>query len=78
MGQDTNYLDIKNFHDWGEVFYNILIVFDMPVKLVRPSITCWNDTYSKLCKGEYLSDTFSLQNDLKQENALSPLFFNLA
>jgi hypothetical protein len=39
---------------------------------------CSNETYSKVCAGEYLSDTLPIQNNLKQGDALSPLFFNFA
>jgi hypothetical protein len=37
-----------------------------------------NETYSKVRTGKYLSDTFPIQNGLKQEDALSPLIFNFA
>jgi hypothetical protein len=36
---------------------------------------CLNKTYSEVRVGKYLSDTFSVQNDLKQGYALSPLIF---
>jgi hypothetical protein len=39
---------------------------------------CSNETYSKVRIGKHLSDGFSLQNDLKQGDALSPLLFNFA
>jgi hypothetical protein len=39
---------------------------------------CLNETYSKVCKGKCLSDSFPIQNGLKQGNALSPLLFNFA
>jgi hypothetical protein len=39
---------------------------------------CLNETYSVVCKGEHLSDSFLIQNDLKQRNDLSPLFINFA
>jgi hypothetical protein len=38
---------------------------------------CLNETYSKIRIGKYLSDTFPIQNGLKQD-ALSPLLFNFA
>jgi hypothetical protein len=37
---------------------------------------CSNETYSKVCK--HLSDSFPIQNGLKQGDALSPLLFNFA
>jgi hypothetical protein len=39
---------------------------------------CWNETYSKVCKGKYLSYNFPIQNGLKQRDALSPPIFNFA
>jgi hypothetical protein len=37
-----------------------------------------NETYSKVRIGKRLSDSFPIQNGLKQEDALSPLLFNFA
>jgi hypothetical protein len=37
-----------------------------------------NETYSKVREGKLLSDTFPIQNGLKQGDALSPLLFNFA
>jgi hypothetical protein len=37
---------------------------------------CLNQTYSKVRIGKHLSDSFPIQNDLKQGDALSPLLFN--
>jgi hypothetical protein len=39
---------------------------------------CLNETYSKVCIGKHLSDSFTFQNGLKLEDALSPLLFNFA
>jgi hypothetical protein len=39
---------------------------------------CLNETYSKVRIGKHLSDSFPIQNGLKQRDALSPLFFNFA
>jgi hypothetical protein len=55
-----------------EVFYNILIEFGVPIKIVRLIKMCLNATYSKVRIGKYLSDNFPFQN------ALSPLHFNVA
>jgi hypothetical protein len=38
---------------------------------------CLNETYSKVCIGKHLSDSFPIQNGLRQD-ALSPLLFNFA
>jgi hypothetical protein len=35
-------------------------------------------TYSRVQVGKHLSETFPIKNGLKQEDALSPLFFNFA
>jgi hypothetical protein len=68
-------MDFKKSYDSvrREVMYNILIVSGVPMKLVRLIKMCLNETYSK-----YLSGTFSIQNVLKQGDALTPLLFNLA
>jgi hypothetical protein len=59
-----------------EVLYSILIDFGIPMKLVRLIKMCLNETYSKACIGKHLSDSFPIQNGLKQGDALSPLLFN--
>jgi hypothetical protein len=48
------------------------------MKLVRLIKMCLNETYSKVRIGKHLSDSFPIQNGLKQEMALSPLLFNFA
>jgi hypothetical protein len=39
---------------------------------------CLNETYSKVHIGKYSSDKFSIQNGIKQGDALSPLICNFA
>jgi hypothetical protein len=39
---------------------------------------CLNETYNKVHIGKYFSDSFPIQNGLKQGRALSPLLFNFA
>jgi hypothetical protein len=39
---------------------------------------CLNETYSKVCIGKHLSDSFPIQSGLKQGDALSPWIFNFA
>jgi hypothetical protein len=39
---------------------------------------CLNETYSKVHVAKQLSDTFPIQNGLKQGDALTPLLFNFA
>jgi hypothetical protein len=73
------FIDLKKAYDSmrGEVLYNILIEFGIPMKLVRLIKLCLNETYSKVLIGKHLSDSFPVQNGLKQGDALSPLLFNL-
>jgi hypothetical protein len=61
-----------------EVLYNILLEHGTPKKLVRLIKTCLNETYYILCVDKHLSDTFPIQNGLKQEDAQLPLLFNFA
>jgi hypothetical protein len=58
--------------------YNILMEFWVPMKLVRLNKMCLNETYSKVRIGKHLSDSFPIQNGLKQGDALAPLLFNFA
>jgi hypothetical protein len=37
-----------------------------------------HETFSRVRVGKHLSDMFPIRNGLKQEYALSPLFFNFA
>ena len=59
-----------------EVLYNILIEFDIPMKVVRLIKMCLNETYSRDRAGKNLSNTFSVRNGLKQGDDLKPLLFN--
>jgi hypothetical protein len=76
----TTTRDYKKVYDSvrRELLYNILIEFGVPMKLVRLIKICLNETYSNVRIGKHLSDTFSIQNSLKQGDALSPLLFNFA
>jgi hypothetical protein len=57
---------------------NILIEFGVPMTLVRLIKMCLNETHSNVRIGKHLSDSFPIQNSLKQGDALSPLLFNFA
>jgi hypothetical protein len=56
------FLDIKRANDSvkREILYNILIEFEVPIKLVRLIKMCLNETYRKACIGKYLSGTFPI------------------
>jgi hypothetical protein len=71
-------IDFKKAYDSvrREVLCNILVEFGIPTKLVRLIKT--NETYSRVHIGKHLSDSFPVQNELKQGNALSPLLLNFA
>jgi hypothetical protein len=58
--------------------YNILTEFGIPTKLVKLITICLSETCSKVRIGKNLSDEFSVQNGLKQGDALSPLLFNFS
>ena len=58
-----------------EVLYNILTESGIPMKLVRLTKTCPNETYSKAHVGKYLSDMLPIKNDLNQGDALPPKLF---
>jgi hypothetical protein len=45
------------------------------MKLVRLIKMCLSETYSKVCIGKCLSDSFPIQNGLKQGDALLLLLF---
>jgi hypothetical protein len=74
------FVDFKGAYDSvrREVLYNIVIEFGVPMKLVRLIKMCLNETYSKVRIGKQLCDSFPIQNDLKQGDALTPLLFNFA
>jgi len=57
---------------------NILKEPGIPMKLVRLTKMCLNETYSRVRVGKNLSNMFPIKNGLKQEDALSPLLFNFA
>jgi hypothetical protein len=46
-----------------------------PVRLIK---MCLNEMYSKVRMGKHLSDSYPIQNGVKQGDALSPQLFNFA
>jgi hypothetical protein len=62
------FIDFKKAYDSlrSEVLYNILIEFGVPMKLVRLAKMCLNETHSKVCIGKHLSESFQIENGLKQ------------
>jgi hypothetical protein len=61
-----------------EVLYDILLEFGITKKVVTLIEMHLNETCSKIRVGTHLSDTFPIQNDLKQGDALSQLLLNFA
>jgi hypothetical protein len=61
-----------------KALYNILIEFGIPRKLVGLIKMCLNETYSRVRIGKNLSEKFTVENGLKQGDALSPLIFNFS
>jgi hypothetical protein len=69
-------IDFKKAYDSvrRKILYNILIEFGVPMKLVRLIKMFLNETYSKVSIGKHLSDSFRIQNGLKQGDVLSRCF----
>jgi hypothetical protein len=61
-----------------EMLHNILIKFDIPMKLIWLIKMYLHETCCKVSTGKHFSDTSHIQNDLKQENALLSLLVNFA
>ena len=58
--------------------YNILIQFDIHMKLVRLIKICLTETYSRVRVGKNLSEMFPIMNGLNQGDVPSPLLVNFA
>jgi hypothetical protein len=74
------FIDFKKDYDSvrREVWYNLLIKFGIPRKLVTLIEMRLNETYSTVRVGKNLSDMFPLKNGLKKGDALLQLLFNFA
>jgi hypothetical protein len=59
-----------------DVFYNIIILFNMHMKLVRLLKICLNEISRTFRIGRRLSVMFPMKNGLKQGDASSPLLLN--
>jgi hypothetical protein len=57
----------------GEIVYNILTEFGVPMTLVRLIKMCLHETYSKVRIGKHLSDSFPIQNGLKHISLEYPI-----
>jgi len=64
-------IDFKKAYDpvMREVLYNILIEFGIPIKLVRLTKMCLNETCGRFCVGKHLSDMFPSKKGLIQGDA---------
>jgi hypothetical protein len=62
----------KKAHDLGrrKILFNILIHFGIPMILLRLINICLNETYSRYGVGKHSSDTFPIENGLKDGNAM--------
>jgi hypothetical protein len=71
------FIDYKEVNDSvrRDGFYNILIEFGIPMKLVRLMKMCLTETYNRVRVGKNLSDMLPVRNGLKKGDALSPLLF---
>jgi hypothetical protein len=56
--------------------YITVLLFEVPLKLVRRIKICINENYSKVRIGKHLPDTFPVQDDPK--DVLSPFLFTFA
>ena len=59
-------------------FYNILIDTGIPMKLGRLIKLSLSEARCKTQTGKHLSDSFPIQKDLKQDDALSPMLSDFA
>jgi len=61
-----------------EIIYNIVVEFRILMKLVRLINICLNETYSKVRIDKHLSESFPIQNSLKQGDIHHNCFSSLS
>jgi hypothetical protein len=74
------FIDFKKAYNsvkW-EVLYRTFIQFGAPIKIFKLVKMCLNEMFSKVCIGKHSSDSFPIQNCLKQGDALFPQLFSFA
>jgi histidinol-phosphate/aromatic aminotransferase/cobyric acid decarboxylase-like protein len=71
-------MDFQKAYDSArrEVLYNVLIEFGNPTKFVRLIKMCLNETYSNVHISKYFSNSFPIQNGLREGYNLSLLNFS--
>ena len=72
------FIEFKKTYDSvrREAFYNIIIEFGIPMKLVRLIRMCLNETYRRVQVGKHLCDTFSVTN-VKKRRRFNAIAFQL-
>jgi hypothetical protein len=48
-----------------EILYNILVEYEVPIKLIRLLKMCLNEAYNRLLTGKHMDDSFPIQNGLE-------------
>jgi hypothetical protein len=61
-------------YEYNETVHQLFTEFGVPMKLVRLIMMCLNETYSKLRIGKHLSESFPVQNGLKQGDVFKLCF----
>jgi hypothetical protein len=64
--------------EYNETVHQVRVFIDFRRAYDLFGSWCLNETYGKVRKDKHLSDSFPIQNGLKQGDALSPLLFNFA
>jgi len=72
------FIDFEKAYDSmrRELLDNILTELSISMKLVRLIKVYLNETYSKVCIGKNLSNTFPIQNGLKKRRCFVIIIFN--